>query len=191
VGAELAVVVAENLGRGDVDSAATAAVRALGAQMLSYLRSVLRDGDDSDDAFSLWAESVWSGLAEFRGESRLETWCYRIAWHAALRILRDPYRRRREALPPSRASVLAAEIRSTTAPHLAAGAAEGIARLRRQLTPEEQTLLVLRVDRDLPWRDIAEILSSDGETVNESALRKRYERIKERIAELAKGEGLL
>jgi RNA polymerase sigma-70 factor (ECF subfamily) len=162
---DLAATVDESLRNGDSDAAATTVVRALGPQMLSYLRSVLRDSDDSEDTFSLWAEAVWNGIGDFRAESRLETWCYRIAWHSALRLLRDPYRRRREALPASRASQL-------TAPHLAKGATDGIARLR------PQAILCLRVDRDLPWRD-------------EAALRKRYKRIKERIAEMAKAEGLL
>ena len=51
---------------------------------------------------------------------------------------------------------------------------------------KERTLLVLRIDRDLPWAEIAEIMDS-----REPALRKRFERLKEKIRKLAESEGLL
>ena len=61
---------------------------------------------------------------------------------------------------------------------------------RRQLDEDDQTLLVLRVDRNLAWRDIALVLlgeEADPEDVTRKAatLRKQFERVKERLRELA------
>jgi RNA polymerase sigma-70 factor (ECF subfamily) len=62
---------------------------------------------------------------------------------------------------------------------------------RARLSPEERALLVLRLDRDLAWREVATVLSADGEPVDEAALRKRFERLKAKLAQLAREEGLL
>jgi RNA polymerase sigma-70 factor (ECF subfamily) len=191
MGEDVDGAVAAHLSAGDADGAATTLVRKLGPLVLGYLRSVLRDGDDADDAFARWAEGVWTGIRGFRGEAALQTWCLRIAWHSAMRILRDPHYRRRVPLDTSQATQLADEVRSTTASHLGTTAQNRIAELRRVLSPDEQTLLMLRLDRGLPWRDIAQVLAEDGVDVSEAALRKRYERIKDRVRELAKAQGLL
>jgi RNA polymerase sigma-70 factor (ECF subfamily) len=183
--------VAAHLAAGRADDAATVVVRSIGPHILGYLRGVLRDSDDADDAFARWAEGVWVGIAAFRGEASLETWCHRIAWHSALRILRDPHHRKRRPLPSSAASRLAAEVSATTASHLGTTAQDRIAELRRVLSPEEQTLLVLRLDRGLAWRDIVLVLAEEGVDVNEAALRKRYERLKDRVRDLAIAHGLL
>ena len=68
------------------------------------------------------------------------------------------------------------------------------AEIRKQLDPDDQTLLVLRVDRDLAWRDIAIVMlgeaAVDAEvTKKAAALRKQFERVKERLRELAAESG--
>jgi RNA polymerase sigma-70 factor (ECF subfamily) len=191
ISCELNDTVGAHLDAGDIQAAATVVVRSLGPHILGYLRSVLRDPDDADDAFARWAENVWRGIAGFRGEAALETWCHRVAWHAAMRVLRDPYYRRRRPLPTSQASLLADEVRCTTASNLGTTAQDRVAALRRSLSPEDQTLLMLRLDRDLPWRDVAQVMAEEGVNVSEAALRKRYERIKERVRQLAVDNGLL
>jgi RNA polymerase sigma-70 factor (ECF subfamily) len=183
--------VARLLEASDAAAAASVIVRELGPQILGYLGSVLHDRDDADDAFARWAEAVWSGIGGFRGEAALSTWCHRVAYHAALRVLRDPFQRRRAELPTSQAAQLAAQVRSVTASHLGTTAQDRVAELRRALSPEDQTLLVLRLDRELPWRDVATVLAGDGVDVSEAALRKRYERVKERVRQLAVEAGLL
>jgi RNA polymerase sigma-70 factor (ECF subfamily) len=51
---------------------------------------------------------------------------------------------------------------------------------------------VLRVDRGLAWGEVALVLGDErGVPVEESALRKRFERLKEKLAERARLEGLI
>ena len=74
-----------------------------------------------------------------------------------------------------------------------------MASLREKLTPEEQTLLILRVDRQMSWRDIATVMHDEeaGEPDeaelkrNAAALRKRFERVKNNLRELAREQGLV
>jgi RNA polymerase sigma-70 factor (ECF subfamily) len=64
-------------------------------------------------------------------------------------------------------------------------------RLKAQLDPGEQTLLTLRVDRQLSWSEVADVLAEDGERLDEPVLRKRFERLKDKLTRAARGEGLV
>jgi RNA polymerase sigma-70 factor (ECF subfamily) len=182
--------IAAALARKDIEAAATEAIKGYAPQILGYLRAVIRDVEDADEVFSQFAEDLWKGLAGFRGECSVRVWAYKLAWHAASRFGRDPYRRRRERLPSTFASRLAETFMSSPGSALERRSAE-VQRLRQHLSDVEQTLLVLRVDRQLSWREVAEVMADEGEPVDEGTLRKRYERVKTKLARLAKDEGLI
>jgi RNA polymerase sigma-70 factor (ECF subfamily) len=169
---------------------ATDVIRTHGPAVLRYLRAVLRDDDVADDAFSLFAEWVWASIGRFRGESPVKTWAFGIGWNAARRVRDEAWQKKRERLPTGAASVLAEAVRSSTSVERDQ-LADRLAELRRDLSPEDQNLLVLRVDQRLDWAEIADILAAGGEAVQPAALRKRFERMKERIGRLAREKGLL
>src|SRR3990172_430291 len=178
------------VGEGRVREAASTAIRQLGPQVLSYLSALLRSEADAREVFSQFTEDLWKGLPGFRGESSLRGWAYRIAWHASARFVRDPFRQRGRRLETSEASRLAEEVRSSMGAD--AWRTERVAQLREVLTPEEQTLLILRVDRGLSWREVALVFADESGTApNEAALRKRFERLKGKLAEAARSRGLL
>ena len=58
--------------------------------------------------------------------------------------------------------------------------------IRQTLTADEQTLLTLRIDQQLSWEEIGEVFSASngGARVDPAALRKRFQRLKDRLAEL-------
>ncbi len=182
--------IATALAQQDISGAATAAIRGYGPQILGYLRALIRDPEDASEVFSQFAEDLWKGLGGFRGECTVRVWAYKLAWHAASRFARDPYRRRRERLGTTMASRLAESVLSTAEGSQDRRSAE-VERLRQRLAPEEQTLLVLRVDRRLSWRDVAEVMAEEGAPVDEATLRKRFERLRAKLARLAREEGLL
>ncbi|HET9597546.1 MAG TPA: sigma-70 family RNA polymerase sigma factor [Anaeromyxobacteraceae bacterium] len=181
--------VADLLPAGRVDPAATLVIETYGPEILGYLRAMLREEASASDAFSVFAENVWRGLTGFRGDASLRVWCYRIAYRAALSLKRDPYGRRKNRLETTMASHLAGRIFATTAVERERHG-NALERLREKLDPEEQTLLTLRIDRDMSWREVADVLSSEGAHVEEAALRKRYERLKDKLARAARDEGL-
>jgi RNA polymerase sigma-70 factor (ECF subfamily) len=49
---------------------------------------------------------------------------------------------------------------------------------------------VLRIDQRLAWEEVAAVMSADGAPIEAGALRKRFERLKARLAKLAQDEGL-
>jgi len=178
------------LAEGRFDDAAEEAIRGLGPQVLAYVSALLKNDGDAREVFAQWAEDLWKGLPGWRGDASLRGWAYRIAWHACVRWVRDPYRRRGQRLETSAASHLAAEVRSSLVEN--AWREENIAKLREILDPEERTLLILRVDRAMPWRDVAHVLAEEGaEAPSEAALRKRFERLKDKLEKAAREAGLI
>jgi RNA polymerase sigma-70 factor, ECF subfamily len=188
-GAELEARV-RRLAAEDLAAAATEALRGLGPQVLRYLRSLLRDEELAGDAFSEFAEHLWRGLATFRGDASLRGWAYRLAYRAALDVRGEAWRRRGRRLATGEASRLAGEVRTGTAIRVERRLQE-LEKLRGTLTVDEQSLLALRIDQGLPWSEIAEVLAADGERVEPAALMKRFERLKERLAKMAKAQGLV
>jgi RNA polymerase sigma-70 factor (ECF subfamily) len=168
------------------DDAVTLALRTYGPQIYGYLVALIRDRAVADDAFAEFSEDLWEGLGGFRRECSIRTYAYRLALHAALRLLREPHRRRGRRLETEEIAQIADRVRTSTAAHLRTSSKDKLAELRAALSPEEQTLLILRIDRNLPWREVAEVMAID-----EPAARKRFERTKERLRDLARKSGLV
>ena len=174
----------------DRPGAATAAIQEFGPPVLRYLRSLLRDEDDASDAFSIFAENVWRGLPTWRGEGSLKAWCFRLAWNAATNLRNEAWRRRGRRFFTGEASALVEEIRTRS--HLKVERQrQALDKLRESLEVEEVSLLTLRVDQKLSWAEIADVVSADGERVEPAALMKRFERLKGRLARMAKDQGLI
>jgi RNA polymerase sigma-70 factor, ECF subfamily len=89
-------------------------------------------------------------------------------------------------------------VRSRTLMHLRTEVKDEFQKLREELDPDEQTLLVLRIDRGLGWTEIAEIMADPGELEDPKArerssarLRQRFQKLKQRLRDLAEARGLL
>jgi RNA polymerase sigma-70 factor (ECF subfamily) len=183
--------ISELLGAGDLHGAATEALRGLGPAIIRYLRSLLRDEADAGEAFSQFAENLWRGLPAFRGEASFRTWAYRLAWNAALDVRDGPWRRRGRRFRTGEASALANDIRTKSAV-VVERQRQALEQLRSALSVEDQSLLVLRVDHGLSWTEIAQVKTAEGaRPVEAAALMKRFERLKEKLARLAREQGLL
>ena len=190
--------VARLLRAGDIDAATTVALRGYGPEVLGFLAAVSRNEADARDAFSEFSEDLWKGLPRFAGNSSLRTWLYTIARRALWRVMNDPRRHPDKNMPLSGVvEKVAAEVRESTLTHLRTAVKDGFAQLRAQLPHDEQMLLVLRVDRDLAWRDIAGVMHEGPGELDDAArdreaaaLRKRFERIKARLRELGEKAGL-
>ena len=181
----------ELLDAGDIRGAAGEAVRGYGPEIAAYLRAVLRDPAEADEVFSRVCEKLWRGLGRFRRESSLRTWLYRIAWNTARDFEKEAVRGRTRRLRTSEVSRIAEEVLSSQPAYARSSSADAVERLRASLDPEEQTLLTLRLHAGLSWKEVAAILSSPDHGLDEAAVRKRFERLKLKLREMAKAAGLL
>ncbi|HVK73929.1 MAG TPA: hypothetical protein VM734_11450 [Kofleriaceae bacterium] len=182
---------------GDLQGAATAALEQYGAEIFGFLHALARDDDLAAEAFSGFSEDLWKGLPGFRWDASLRTWSYALARNALHRLRRDPRRRPRHNVPlsaASKAEQLAEQLRTQTLPFLKTEVKDEVRRLREALDPDDHALLVLRIDRKLSWRDIARAMPGDDTTDLDrraATLRKRFERAKTMLRELASKRGLL
>jgi RNA polymerase sigma-70 factor (ECF subfamily) len=177
------------LSAGDVDGATTLALRVYGPSLLGFLKSRLHDLAHAREAFAWLAEDLWKGMRGFRAESSVRTWAYAIARNVVYRYRDRELRARFQQVPLSqisRASALAVAL--PTGHDLDARAA----RLREQLDEDEQTVLTLRVDKAMDWKDIALVMLFDGNQPDDEAvvreaarLRKRFQLLKEKLRKLA------
>ncbi|HZY03797.1 MAG TPA: sigma-70 family RNA polymerase sigma factor [Anaeromyxobacteraceae bacterium] len=176
---------------GDLQAALSEALRWLGPEVLGYLTATMKSEADAAEVFSQFAEDLWRGFPGFRWESSLRTWAYRLAYHAAARFARDPYRQRGQRFETTMASRIADDVRRSSILRQDARERQ-LAALRAELDPDERTLLILRLDRGLSWREVGEVLAGQGQApADEAALRQRFHRIREKLEKKARRAGLL
>ena len=196
--------VRELCARGDHAAAATIIVRGYGPEILGFLMALHHDAVEANDAFAEVAEAVWRGLPEFAWQSSVRTWSYAIARNVSRVLRRNAGRRGRRVMNATDGFFqdVVHKVRTETTPFLRTEKKTRLQALRDALPEEDRMLLVLRVDRGLPWNDVARIVCScddaenaaaaSDETVTQEAarLRKRFQLVKDRLRDLAKREGL-
>jgi len=179
---------------GDVNAATTAAVRAYGDEVFSFLVSRIRDEDVAADVFSQALEDLLKSVPTFEWRCSMRTWFYRLARNAAVRYRRSPAHRADRRLGLSKASELAAQVRSRTNLHQRSEVKDRLRNLRDELDADEQQLLVLRIDNNLAWSEIAEIIEDEDDPAAieraSARLRQQFQKIKATLRERMIAEGL-
>ncbi|CAN5790110.1 hypothetical protein BH11MYX4_BH11MYX4_52540 [soil metagenome] len=189
---ELERVIREKWEQRDLAAAADAAIRGFGPEIYGFLVAFHRDDEDASEVWSRVTERLWAGLDRFGWHSSFRTWVYAIARNTSIRYRQEKKRRREEALPEGSSVDLAARIRTDTASWLRTSARDRFAALRDSLPEDDRMLLVLRVDKDLAWNDLARVmlpedappLDEEGLKREAARLRKRFQHVKERLLEL-------
>jgi RNA polymerase sigma-70 factor (ECF subfamily) len=183
--------------RGDMQEAVRLGLERYQVEVYSFLCARLGSESDAHDVFSQVSEDLWRSIDEFEWRCSFRTWVYTLARHAAVRFERAPANQAGRHRPLSVVSDPVAAERSRTRPYLRTEIKDRFAALRSTLTPDEQSLLVLRVDRNLSWDEVARILHDDRDADQDSLrrhatnLRQRFRQLKERLREKARAEGLL
>lgn len=175
-----------------------ALVAGYGDELVGFMAVLLGDVHEAREVFGDVSETLLRNIERFEGRSSFRTWSYAIARNAALNARRG---QRPQRLRTTEAIGLSVPERTATRPYQQTENKLLLARLRRELSWDEQTLLTLRLDRGMSWRAIAVVLGEgDGvggvasgnfartsvDPANVDArevarLRKRFERLKERL----------
>ena len=187
--------------RGDFDDAATRLIEAYGSDLLRFLCARLGDSSAASDVYSEVVERLWRSLSRFEWRYGARAYCYAIARNTAINYVTAAHRRPENNVPLSSAglSQVVERVRSETLPYLKTEIKDRFRLLREQLPVEDQTLLTLRLDRGLEWRELALVMSfeedkppSEEELTREAArLRQRFAAAKEKLRRFAEREGLL
>lgn len=174
-----------------IEQATTLALRELGPELLGFLCGVLGD-DDGDEAFSTLSVRLWKSLEGFEGRCSLRTWTYVLARREIARFRRGERRHVDGRVPLSEIKEVLEAVRRTRTTTVI-DRERTLVKLRDELPIEDRTLLILRVDRNLPWDDIALAFAEDPEAFAEddrkreaARLRKRFQLVKQRLVERAR-----
>lgn len=186
------------LDRRDLRQAAALIVRDYGEQVLRFLHVRLRSRSIADEAFSMVCEDLWVGLPGFRGAASVRTWLFVLARHAATQAqkMASDLEKRQATIDDERAEVRE-HVRTTTAIFRRTEIKDKVRGLRERLDDDQQTLLVLRLERGLAWKELAVVMdealpdATEAELSRASArVRTRFQAAKRRLRELAQEAGL-
>jgi RNA polymerase sigma-70 factor (ECF subfamily) len=188
--------------QGDHSAAATLALKGYGPELFGFLVTMHSSEADASDVFAETSEALWRSLPSFSWECSLRTWTYAIARNLMRGRLRGVARKRRHGaqVGPSALEEVAHVVRTETLTFLRTEKKTRLQALRDSLPENERMLLVLRLDRQLAWNDLARVLAerdddaplSAADVAKESArLRKQFQLLKEKLREMAKKEGLI
>ncbi len=169
------------------DDATAALLRGHGAEILGVLVAMARDDSQAADAYSVFCERLWRGLPGFRFECPCRTWAYTIARRSLYDVLRKRRADPEVPVSPSALPEALQQVASSTAPHLRTTYKRELQEVRALLSPDDQLLLMLRIDKEMAWNDVAMVLGDDDQTPEDRqrasvVLRKRFSRAKARLA---------
>lgn len=189
---------------GDKRRGATLLLEGYGRELLGFLIAHLRDDDAAAEVFAQFTEDLWRGLDGFRWQCPARVWSYTLLRHAASRYSKDARRRRGRQVPLSRAGPLSEiqqKVRTETLAALRSESRNRMTELRERLPVDEQTLIILRVNRKMTWKEIAQVMLYEGnagtvtpdEILAKEAvrLRKRYQLAKGKLRQMAVDQGLV
>jgi len=184
----------------DLERGVELAMAHYGQRLCAFVLNLAKDPAVAADVQQdLWL-SVFLHAPKFRWESSFKGWLYLLARRAAIKAAQKGQARGRSGVPLSQAAE--SKLRAHMATSIAAWQKDDFKQrfreLRKQLPEKDQSLLVMRSDQELPFRDIVHALAEDDETLSdadvktrEATLMKRFQRVKQRLYQLALAEGLL
>lgn len=160
------------------------AIAGYGREIYGYLLGVLRTRDAAAEVFLAFCNNVEAGFPSFEWRSTFRTWAYTIARRALCRFNETVRRQRRRLLPLSEThtEMLGQASRTPTHEWLKSSVRRAFQDLRRQLPEEDQTILILRLDRDLSWEEVALVTGDFENEPHDDALKREIVRVKTRFS---------
>lgn len=158
------------------EQAFTGIVKKYQEKLYWHIRRMVIDHDDADDVLQNMFIKVWKGLENFREDSRLYTWLYRIATNESLTFLSQQKKRNFVSFSDNE-NGLSNKLKSDT--HFDAHKLEWKLQLGIQSLPEKQRLVFnLRYYDEMPYEEMSRILET-----SEGALKASYHHAAKKIEE--------
>ncbi len=141
-----------------------------------HIRRMVIDHDDTNDVLQNMFIKVWKGLENFREDSQLYTWLYRIATNESLTFLSQQKKRSSVSLSDVETG-LSNKLKSDS--NFDANKLEWKLQLGIQNLPEKQRLVFnLRYYDEMPYEEMSKILDT-----SEGALKASYHHAAKKIEE--------
>ena len=152
-------------------------------KMYWHIRKMVIDHDDADDLVQEVFIKVWQSLGNFRGDSKLYTWLYRIATNECLTHLQKKRRQNNVSIDEDDSSMLYNSLESSMNSNYVSGEEIQI-KLQKailQLPDKQRLVFNMKYYDDLSYEEIADIT---GTTVG--GLKATYHLATKKIEEFLK-----
>ncbi len=149
------------------ESAFTAIIKKYQEKLYCHVRRMVVDHEDANDVLQNAFIRIWNGLENFKEESQLYTWLYRIATNESLTFLEGQKKRSAVSLSDVE-SGLSNKIKADK--HFDPNKLEWKLQLAIQQLPEKQRLVFgLRYYDEMPYEEMSRVLDT-----SEGALKASY-----------------
>ena len=156
------------------DSAYTSIVKKYQEKLYWHIRRLVVDHDDANDVLQNMFIKVWNGLENFREDSQLYTWLYRIATNESLTFL-DQQKRKYAISLGDVETGLSNKIKASE--NFDANRLEWKLQLAIQHLPEKQRAVFnLRYYDEMPYEEMSRVLDT-----SEGALKASYHHAAKKI----------
>ena len=140
-----------------------------------HIRRMVVEHEDTNDVLQNMFIKVWKNLENFREDSQLYTWLYRIATNESLTFLQQ--QKKHNSFSLSDESTLSNKIKADE--HFDANKLEWKLQLAIQKLPEKQrTVFNLRYYEEMPYEEMSRVLET-----SEGALKASYHHAVKKIEE--------
>lgn len=158
------------------ERAFTAIIKKYQEKLYWHIRRMVVEHDDANDILQNMFIKVWNSLENFREDSQLYTWLYRIATNECLTFL-DQQKRRSAVSLSEVESGLSNKIRASE--NFDANKLEWKLQLAMQNLPEKQRIVFnLRYYDEMPYEEMSRVLDT-----SEGALKASYHHAARKIEE--------
>ncbi|MGE5521112.1 MAG: RNA polymerase sigma factor [Candidatus Dadabacteria bacterium] len=161
------------------ERAYTSIIKKYQERLYWHIRRLVVDHDDANDVLQNVFIRVWNGLENFKEESQLYTWLYRIATNESLTFLEQQKKRSAVSLSDVE-SGLANKVKADK--HFDANKLEWKLQMAMQQLPEKQRIVFnLRYYDEMPYEEMSRVLET-----SEGALKASYHHAVKKIEEYIK-----
>jgi RNA polymerase sigma-70 factor (ECF subfamily) len=158
------------------EQAFTSIVKKYQEKLYWHIRRMVISHDDTDDVLQNMFIKAWKGLENFREDSQLYTWLYRIATNESLSFLAQKKKRNTVSISDDE-NGLSNQLKSDT--NFDANKLEWKLQLGIQSLPEKQRLVFnLRYYDEMPYEEMSRVLET-----SEGALKASYHHAAKKIEE--------
>ena len=161
------------------ETAFTSIIKKYQEKLYWHIRRMVVDHDDANDVLQNVFIRVWNGLENFREDSQLYTWLYRIATNESLTFLESQKKRSAVSLSDVETG-LSNKIKADR--HFDANKLEWKLQLAIQQLPEKQRVVfTLRYYDEMPYEEMSRVLDT-----SEGALKASYHHAVKKIEDYIK-----
>lgn len=154
-------------------------VSAYSKKLYWHIRRMVTDHDDANDVVQNVFIKVWKGLPEFRADSKLFTWLYRIATNEAITFVNEKYRRSSVALESDQAAHLSSMRQDAW---FDADDTQRLLQLAIDSLPDKQKqVFVMRYYDEMKYEEMEEILGT-----SQGALKASFHHAVRKVEEFLK-----